>query len=60
MRKHYCSYLEIPQLMREYILTVAEKKNIAEIPLEDINSYLDGLHSYYATKKEEFSEGWIE
>jgi hypothetical protein len=46
--------------MREYLLTVAEKRDIMEIPIEDINSYLVGLHSYYSTQKEEYSEGWIE
>jgi len=60
MRKPYVSYMEIPQLMREYILTVAEKKTIMEVPLEDINSYLEGLHAFYGTQKEEYSEGWIE
>lgn len=60
MRKPYRSYNEIPQLMREYLQTVAEKRDIMEIPIEDINSYLDGLHSYYETKKEEYSEGWVE
>lgn len=60
MRKPYVSYMEISQLMREYILTVAEKKTIMEVPLEDINSYLEGLHAYYKTTKEEYSEGWID
>ena len=60
MRKPYITYNEIPQLMREYLLTVAEKRDIMEIPIEDINSYLEGLHSYYQTQKEEYSEGRIE
>lgn len=60
MRNRYHSYEEIPPLMREYILTVAEEKTIMNIPLEDINSFLDGLHAYYATQKEEYSEGWVE
>ena len=60
MRKPYITYNEIPQLMREYILTVAEKRDIMEIPIEDINSYLEGLHAFYRTQKEEYSEGWIE
>lgn len=59
MRKPYTDYMEISPLMRDYILTVAEKKNIMEIPLEDINAYLEGLHAYYRTKKEEYSEGWV-
>jgi hypothetical protein len=60
MRKPYITYNEIPQLMREYLLTVAEKRDIMEIPIEDINSYLEGLHTYYSAQKEEYSEGWIE
>ena len=60
MRKPYVSYMEIPQLMREYILTVAEKRDIMEIPIEDINSYREGLHAYYKTTKEEYSEGRID
>lgn len=60
MRNRYQTYNEIPLLMREYLLTVAEKRDIMEIPIEDINSYLEGLHSYYTTQKEEYSEGWVE
>lgn len=60
MRKPYITYNEIPQLMREYLLTVSEKRDIMEIPIEDINSYLVGLHTYYKTQKEEYSEGWID
>lgn len=60
MRNRYRTYNEIPQLMREYLLTVAEKRDIMEIPIEDINSYLEGLHSYYTTQKEEYSEGWVD
>ena len=59
MRKPYISYNEIPQLMREYFLTVAEKRDIMEIPIEDINSYLEGLHEHYKTEQEEYSEGWV-
>lgn len=60
MRKPYQTYAEIPVTVREYLLTVAEEKCIMNMSLEDINSYLDGLHAYYATQKEEYSEGWIE
>jgi len=59
MRKPYITYNEIPQLMREYLLTVAEKRDIMEIPIEDINSYLEGLHEHYKTEQEEYSEGWV-
>lgn len=59
MRKPYKSYAEIPPLVEDYILTVAAKKHIMSIPLEDINTFLDGLHEYHKSKKEEFSEGWV-
>lgn len=59
MRKPYITYNEIPQLMREYLLTVAEKRDIMDIPIEDINSYLEGLHEHYKTEQEEYSEGWV-
>jgi len=52
MRKHYNTYAEIPPL--------AERKHIMSIPLSEINSFLDGLHDYYKTKQEEYSEGWVD
>ena len=60
MRKHYNTYAEIPPLIEDYILTVAERKHIMSIPLDDINSFLDGLHEYHKTQKEEYSEGWVD
>jgi len=59
MRKSYQSYEEIPVLIREYVLTVADEKRIMDIPLEDINSFLDGLHVYYETKPELEEDGWV-
>jgi hypothetical protein len=59
MRKPYFSYDEIPQLMREYMLTVSNEKYIMDIPLEDINSFLTDLHEHYKTEQEEYSEGWV-
>ena len=60
MRKPYLTYAEIPPLVQDYILTVAEKRHIMSIPLSEINSFLDGLHDYYKTKQEEYSEGWVD
>lgn len=60
MRKPYREYAEIPVLMRDYLLTVAEKKNIMDIPLEDINGYLHGLDEYYKWRDEEYFEGWVD
>ena len=59
MRKPYQSYAEIPPLVEDYILTVAEKKHIMNISLDEINSFLDGMDQYLARKEEEFSEGWV-
>ncbi len=60
MRKPYETYAEIPVLMRDYLLTVAEKRNIMDIPLEDINGYLRGLDEYYKWRDEEYFEGWVD
>lgn len=57
MREPYRTYAEIPPLVADYILTVAEKKHIMSIPLEDINSFLDGLHEHLMKKEEEYSDG---
>lgn len=53
------TYDEIPVLIREYVLTVADEKSIMDIPLEDINTFIDGLHRYYETEQEEHTEGWV-
>ena len=53
------TYEEIPLLIREYVLTVADEKSIMDIPLEDINSFIDGLHKYYETKPETEEDGWV-
>ncbi len=60
MRNQYVNYEQIPGLVREYVLTDADRKHIEDIPLSDINSFLEGLHQFYKTQKEEHSEGWVE
>lgn len=60
MRKPYMTYAEIPDTVADYILTISEKRHIMSIPLDEINSFLDGLHEYYKTKQEEYSEGWVD
>lgn len=59
MRKLYTTYAEIPITIENYILTVADKKHIMDIPLEDINSFLSELNEYYKTEREEHTEGWV-
>ena len=59
MRKRYESYSHIPPLVQDYILTVAHKKHIMSIPLDEINSFLEELDKFYESKQEEHSEGWV-
>lgn len=58
--KRYKTYDEIPTTVQDYLLTVAGEKHIMDIPLEEINVFLDGLHEYHKSKQEEYSEGWVE
>lgn len=58
MRKLYRTYAEIPVLVAEYVLTVAEKKHIMSIPLSEINGFLNDLHEYCDRKNEEEMDGW--
>lgn len=39
----YKTYDEIPLLIKDYILTVSNNKDIMKVPLDDINSFLTGL-----------------
>lgn len=59
MRKPYQTYAEIPLMIQDYVLTVANEKRIMDIPLEEINSFIDGLHQYYETKPELEEDGWV-
>jgi len=43
----YKSHEEISGLMAGYVLEVADADNIAEIPLEDVNSFIKELEEYY-------------
>tara|TARA_B100001057_G_scaffold496778_1_gene599120 strand:- start:2457 stop:2654 length:198 start_codon:yes stop_codon:yes gene_type:complete len=40
----YNDHREIPDNVMEYLLTVADASNIEEILIDDINSFLHGLH----------------
>lgn len=53
------TYEDIPVLIRDYVSTVADEKSIMDIPLEDINTFIDGLHQYYETKPELEEDGWV-
>lgn len=55
----YKTYEEIPVLVSEYVLTVADKKHIMSIPLNEINEFLRDLTEYLNQKVEEELEGWV-
>jgi hypothetical protein len=40
----YNNYEEIPRLVADYILEVADQRNLDAIPLENINFFLDMLN----------------
>lgn len=40
---NYTLYEQIPSTITSYMLTVADADNISQIPLSDINSFLNGL-----------------
>lgn len=42
----YTSYEAIPSTIVGYVMTVADADNIAEIPLSDINDFLNGLENF--------------
>jgi hypothetical protein len=58
--KKFYSYEEIPLATREYLLLVADAESITDIPLQDINGFLYGLHDWEKKKLEEWSDGWVE
>jgi hypothetical protein len=54
----YKTYDEIPVMVKEYIVTVAQAKTIQEVPLSDINSFLTGLQEYDKMTAEN-DGGWV-
>ena len=42
----YSTYEEIPVSVESYIISVADVKMLEQLPLEDINSFLNGLEEY--------------
>lgn len=60
--KFFFDYEEIPQLTKEYIMTVADAEYIEEIPLEEINSFLAGLYEFKGMTIEQadvYEDGWV-
>ena len=46
MNINYQSYEEIPQIDKDYILTMAKINSITEVSLEEINGFLDMVNNY--------------
>ena len=46
MNINYQSYEEIPQIDKDYILTIAKINSITEVSLEEINGFLDMVNNY--------------
>jgi len=44
----FTSYNEIDETTKQYILGVSDSENISDVSLEDINSFLQGLHHHYS------------
>jgi hypothetical protein len=42
----YTTYEEIPVTVESYIISVAAVRALEQVPLEDINSFLNGLEEY--------------
>lgn len=58
----FFDYEEIPQLTKEYILTVADVNQIEQIPLEEINDFLAGLYQFKGMTIEQadmYEDGWV-
>jgi hypothetical protein len=52
----YKTYADIPVFTKEYIEIVADVKNVMEIPLEDINSFLQGLADFHKKVSDEYDD----
>jgi len=58
--KKFFAYEEIPVLVKDYILSVADADCIEQIPLHDINSFLYGQMMFEKERFEEYEDGWVE
>lgn len=53
------SYEEIPALTKEYVVYVADEKDIEKIPLDDINGFMLMMYEVESKKREEWEDGWV-
>jgi len=52
------TYEEIPVLTREYIVYVAGERDLMNVPLADINSFMAMLYEVETRKRAEYEDGW--
>ena len=55
----YANFEEIPQLTKEYIVYVCGEQDLENVPLEDINSFMDMLYTAEMKRREEYEDGWV-
>jgi hypothetical protein len=53
------TYEEIPVLTREYIVYVAGERDLMNVPLADINSFMAMLYEVETRKRAEYEDGWV-
>ena len=53
------TYEEIPALTKEYIVYVSGETDLENVPLEDINSFMDMLYEIENRKRVEWEDGWV-
>jgi hypothetical protein len=54
--RKYLNYSDIPEIIKEYILTVSRRKSLEELSISEINDYLLFLEESYSIKDENFEE----
>jgi len=52
-------YEDIPQLTKEYIVYVSGEADLENVPLEDINSFMQMLYEIENRRREEYEDGWV-
>jgi len=53
------TYEDIPVLTREYIVYVAGERDLMNVPLADINSFMAMLYEVETHKRAEYEDGWV-
>ena len=46
MRYRYKTHLDIPPYMKDYLLSVVGDTSLVEVPVEDINDFLNGYDDW--------------